>query len=264
MRIIRPAFLALLPFHLALTAPLSAQTVMIGIVRDDSTARPLAGVEVLLTGTSHRITTGEDGRYRLAGLPDGRFQVIFRAVGYLPSRVEVLLVNGESTRVNQSLVPSTVVLDPIEVTGEPDVGLAGRGFHERMKMGFGRFYTPEELREMEHLKVTDVLRRKGGVTISQFGFNGPMWAMNSNSRNSHGFLNCIMSIYLDGTRIFAGGKTDQLDSLQVELIPDLRRLMSVNHLAAIEVYRSAAGIPVEFGGSTGQCGAVVLWTRRAP
>jgi hypothetical protein len=94
----------------------------------------------------------------------------------------VLLSAGDTLRVNQVLVPSTVVLDPIEVTGEPDVGLAGRGFHERMKMGFGRFYEPAELRELEHVHLSDVLRRKGGVAITQVGSNGPMIAMNSSSR----------------------------------------------------------------------------------
>jgi hypothetical protein len=242
---------------LGAAVPLPAQTTMIGIVRDDSTARPLAGVEVFLAGTSHRITTGEDGRYHLAGLPSGRFQAIFRAVGYLPSRIEVLLVNGESTRVNQTLVPSSVVLDPIEVIGEPEIGLAGRGFHERMKMGFGRFYEPEELREMEHLRVGDVLRRKGGVEIKALG--RARIAMNPYMRDVMGQLDCYMSVYLDGIMIGRGGKASSGPDLV-----DLQNVMAVVAIEAIEVYRSAAGIPVEFGGASGQCGAVVLWTRRAP
>lgn len=245
-------------------APLAGQTTMIGIVRDDSTGRPLPGVEVLLGGTTHATVTNAAGRYTLAGLPAGNHQAIFRIVGYLPARVTVLLSAGDTLRVNQVLVPSTVVLDPIEVTGEPDVGLAGRGFHERMKMGFGRFYESAELRELEHVNLSDVLRRKGGVTITQVGFNGPMIAMHPTSRNQQGFLDCVMSVYLDGKRVFAGGKTDQMSPFEAEGIPDLRRFVPVAEVEGIEVYRSSAQIPVQFGGSTGQCGAVVLWTRRAP
>lgn len=248
----------------AAVSPLAAQSALAGIVRDDSTGRPLPGVEVLLGGTAHTTVTNAAGRYVLAGLPAGRYQAVFRMVGYLPARAEVVLAAGDTLRLNQVLVPSAVVLDPIEVTGAPDVGLARQGFHERMKMGFGRFYEPEELREMEHMKLSDVLRRKGGVTISQVGLNGPMIAMHPTSRNERGFLDCIMSVYLDGARVVAGGKTNQISPQEQERIPDLQRFLSVSDVEAIEVYRSSAQIPVQFGGATGQCGAVVLWTRRAP
>lgn len=242
---------------LGVAAPLLAQTTMVGIVRDDSTGRPLPSVEVLLGGTAHTTVTNAAGRYVLTGLPTGSHQAIFRIVGYLPARVTVLLSAGDTLRVNQVLVPSTVVLDPIEVTGEPDVGLAGRGFHERMKMGFGRFYEPEELREMEHLLVSDVVRRKGGVEIMPLG--SAQVAMNPYMRDGQGRLNCYMSVYLDGIMIGRGGKPASGPTPV-----DLRRVLSVVAIEAIEVYRSAAGIPIQFGGASGQCGAVVLWTRRSP
>lgn len=264
MRPCRSAAAAALFVILGAATPLAAQTTMAGIVRDDSTGRPLPGVEVLLAGTTHTAITNAAGRYFLDGLPAGNHQAIFRIVGYLPARVTVLLSAGDTLRVNQVLVPSTVVLDPIEVTGEPDVGLAGRGFHERMKMGFGRFYESAELRELEHVNLSDVLRRKGGIGITQLGFNGPMIAMHPTSRNKEGFLDCVSSVYIDGVRIFAGGKTDQMSPSEMERIPDLRRYIPVGDVEAIEVYRSSAQIPIQFGGSTGQCGAVVLWTRRAP
>lgn len=262
MRIIRPALLAVLPLFVALTLPLSAQTVMAGIVRDDSTGRPLPGVEVLLSGTAHATVTNDAGRYTLSGLPVGNHQAIFRIVGYLPARVTVLLSAGDTLRVNQVLVPSTVVLDPIEVTGTPDVGLAGRGFHERMKMGFGRFYEPEELREMEHLRVSDVLRRKGGIEIKVVGESpwGPRVAMNPYMRDEQGRLNCYMSVYLDGIMIGRGGKPAS-GPTPVDLHNEV---LSVVAIEAIEVYRSAAGIPIQFGGASGECGAVVIWTRRSP
>jgi hypothetical protein len=255
--------LAALGAVMAAPAALAAQTTMIGIVRDDSTGRPLPGVEVLLAATAHATVTNAAGRYTLAGLPAGNHQAIFRIVGYLPARVTVLLSAGDTLRVNQVMVPSTVVLDPIEVTGEPDVGLAGRGFEERRSMGFGVFYDSAELRAVEHLKPSDLLRRKGNVQIRQMGFNGPMVAMNSSSRDLNGALDCYMSVYLDGRLLWGGGKKD-LEELKRDPPPDFREFISVTQLEGVEVYRSSAGIPVEFGGSSGQCGAVVIWTRRSP
>jgi hypothetical protein len=244
--------------------PLAAQASLSGIVRDDSTARPLEGVEVLVNRTDHRAITGPDGRYRLDGLPTGMYQIIFRSIGHLPLRMDVLLAGGETTRANATLVRSDVVLEPIVVTGEAraDVGLAGRGFEERRKMGFGRFYDSNELRELEHLKVGDVIRRKGGVTVM-----GPptyQIAMNSYMRNIFGELNCYMSIYLDGLLHWRGGSNKSGEELLTNPPPNLATLVSVHGVAAIEVYRSAAGIPVEFGGTSSQCGAVVIWTRRGP
>jgi hypothetical protein len=35
-------------------------------------------------------------------------------------------------------------------------------------------------------------------------------------------------------------------------------------LDAVEVYRSAAEVPVEYGGSNAGCGVILLWSRRGP
>jgi hypothetical protein len=43
--------------------------------------------------------------------------------------------------------------------------------------------------------------------------------------------------------------------------PDLK-LFDVASREAVEVYRSPAEAPVEFGGEGAECGTIVLWTRR--
>ena len=65
--------LALLGVTVILGAlPLSAQSVLAGRVREDSTGRPLAGVEVVIVGSERRTLTDASGRYVLNMLPDGR------------------------------------------------------------------------------------------------------------------------------------------------------------------------------------------------
>jgi hypothetical protein len=233
--------------------PVRGQSAMQGIVRDDSTARPLAGVEVILGTTGLRTITNEQGRYVLGGLPTGRHQAIFRQVGFLPGRVEVLLVAGDTVRVNMTLSASTVVLDPLEVTALPSYGLAGQGFAERMRLGLGSFYEAEELREMEHLRLHDVLRRKGNVEI--YGVHGI--PMHPHMRDENGALNCFMTVFLDGIMISQGGRAASGGNPI-----GLRDLIGVHALEAVEVYRSAAQVPIEFGGSRAQCGVIVLWTKR--
>lgn len=237
-----------------MAASLAAQATMSGVVREDSSARPLEGVEVLVAGTPHRAITGADGRYLLSNLPAGRFQLIFRLIGHLPVRLEVLLSDGEATRANATLVRSDVVLDPVEVTAERTdaAGLAGRGFEERRRMGFGRFIDAEEMRRSEHLRLDDVLKRHGVTMIGGV-------PMHSTSRDAQGRLDCQMAVFLDGVLVHPGGR---IGSSTPDADVDLRRLYSVFSLAAAEVYRRAAQVPIEFGGSQSGCGVIVLWTRR--
>lgn len=248
-----PLLSAALLAAILLPAPARAQATLHGIVRDDSTARPIAGVEVLVSGTTRSATTNAAGRYEVAGVPAGQYEVVFRMVGYLPARVPVVLAAGESLRVNQVLSPSAVVLEPVVVTGEAmrSVGLAGTGFDERRRMGFGRFITPEELRESEHLRVTDVLRRHR-VEVHPIPIvpNSQVYrwvAMHPYRRDASGRLNCPMVTYVDGV---------------LTAIEDLRTNLDVSALTAVEVYRGAAQVPVLFGGTQAQCGVIAFWTRR--
>lgn len=260
MRLLRTGALLLGVILFGFTPPLAAQAAMTGIVREDSSARPLEGVEVLINGTPHRAVTGANGRYQLEGLQPGIFQVIFRTVGHIPVRMDVLLTAGETTRANATLVRSDVVLDPIVVTGEPvgDVGLAGPGFEERRRMGFGRFVLPEEMRRSEHMGLHDVLRRQG-VNVMPVG---DRWIpMHPTSRNASGQLDCQMSVYLDGILVHKGGRVGA-STVDEEL--DLRRGFDISALTAIEIYSRAAQVPIQFSGAEASCGVVVLWSRRGP
>jgi len=63
-----------------------------------------------------------------------------------------------------------------------------------------------------------------------------------------------MSVMLNGAVLYQGGSGRRP--------PDFSRDIRVSELEAIEVYRSSAEAPPEFGGTTGACGVIVLWTRR--
>lgn len=233
---------------------------MSGIVREDSSARPLEGVEVLINGTPHRAVTGANGRYLLEGLPPGIYQAIFRAVGHIPVRMDVLLTAGETTRANATLVRSDVVLDPIVVTGETDRprGIGLEAFEERRKMGFGRFVDSTEMRRSEHMGLHDVLRRQG-VNVMPVGSR---WIpMHPTSRNALGQLDCQMSVYLDGILVHKGGR---FGASTVDTDLDLRRGFNISALTAIEIYSRAAQVPIQFSGAEASCGVVVLWSRRGP
>lgn len=256
-----PRLLGALALLSGLASQASAQGAISGIVRDDSTGRALAGVEVLLERTDHRTLTNAQGRYLLGRVPSGRYSVIFRAVGHVPVRMDVAIVAGDTVRANAILVRSDVVLDPIEVIGETPRprGDGLEAFEERRRMGFGKFIDSTEMRRSEHVRLDDLLQRHG-VKIAHAGRFSI--AVNPRYRGMSGGYNCAMSVYLDGVRIGQGGRAGASSIVTEQL--DIRNLIRTHQLTAAEIYLGAGSIPIQFGGASGSCGAIVLWSRREP
>jgi hypothetical protein len=135
---------------------------------------------------------------------------------------------------------------------EPPGGLGRDGLADRKRLGFGRFYEADELRKSEHLKLDDLLRRKGGVTVER---RGGIWiAFHPHRLGADGRPNCVMQIYYNGTPVGRGGIHEPK--------PEDLRLFEISSLDAVEVYRSAAQVPPEYGGATGGCGVILLWSRQ--
>lgn len=244
--------------------PLGAQSVLAGRVREDSTGRPLAGVEVVLLGSERRTLTDASGRYVLTMLPDGRRQVLFRSVGFRPVQEWVVLGRADTVWANPMLVAQTVQLDPITVTAKPDAprGLGLEGFEDRRKLGFGKFIDSATLRRNEHQRLPALLDRLQGI-----GFTILDRGVVAVSRRRFGPMGepCYMSVVLDGSVIYAsvapglgggggGGGAGRSP-------PDLK-MFDVASLTAVELYRGAGEVPIEFGGAGAACGVLVLWTRR--
>lgn len=258
--------LLLLPFAPSLTA----QAVMLGTVIEDSTRRPLAGVEVILEGTKKQTTTDGSGRFLLNDLPTGNKVVFFRSVGYRPQRVRVMLNKTDTTRVEAVLVSDRVRLEPIVVTGSParPRGLGREAFEERRRLGFGKFMDSTELRHRGYARMADVLSSMGVYMIQYQDkvdeiSRGALEMRAASTRRSgldvSGPSPCWMGVILDGITLYKGMATGTAARYPP---PDFRKDFSVDNIEAIEVYRSAAEVPMEFGGSSASCGVIVLWTTR--
>jgi hypothetical protein len=262
----------------ALLAPLtelSAQrrldaATLTGVVRHDSSGAPLAAVEVLLNNTPHRAETNTQGRYLFASIPAGSYVVIYRKVGHLPARSDVRLVAGDTVRVNVTMIESVVELSPVTVTGNPrttrGVGIGREAFEERRRLGFGKFFDSVELRRSEgHLGLNDLLRRHTNLELHRIRFNGfSMWvAFNARERDPlSGQPICVLDVCYDGIKMGRGGRMNRINAGGVDPI-DLSTF-SLMSLENVEVYRSAAEVPMEYGGASAACGVILLWSRRGP
>jgi hypothetical protein len=232
----------------------SGQAVLAGIVREDSTGRPMSGVEVLVEGTKRQTLTDASGRYLLIDLPTGVRVALFRSIGYRPVRQRIRLVVEDTVLADARLVAEGTVLPPLEVTGRtpPPAGLRG-GFEERRASGFGKFIDSTELRRNEHMRLGDLMRRHG-IEIVRIRDTrvAPMFRLIPVVAN-RAKDNCLMKVILNGMAVYdpdrdAGWPTS-IDEF------------TVGSLEAVEVYQNVAQVPVEFSDAIA-CGVVVLWSRQ--
>lgn len=114
MRAALAAFAALPLCAAALTAQ-TAGTIY-GTVRD-SAGRPVDHGTVQIVGAAGPgAAVGWDGRFRLPGVPAGDALVRVTALGYLPADRRVVVVAGDSARLDVTLARAAVALAPVVVT----------------------------------------------------------------------------------------------------------------------------------------------------
>jgi hypothetical protein len=87
-------------------------------VASDATGEPIPDVTVTLNG-AYETRTGEDGRYSFAGLPAGKYDLLFSHLGFQDWMMGAVPVRlGEVTRVDARLQVGTV-LQTVTVSAEP-------------------------------------------------------------------------------------------------------------------------------------------------
>lgn len=228
-----------------LAGTLESQSVLRGrVVTDDSAQSAIPGVELLIEGTPNRTTTDTAGRFSLPGVPNGVVFATVRKIGYRPIRLRTIVIAEDTLEIEIRLRQSALELEPLEVVARY-VPPRMFGYADRRLAGFGSFLDPDLLRASEHRRLVDLLRSVRGMRVT------PSRGSKYIAISSRG--NCLMSVWLDGIRIYVSGDPGGP--------PDLNQF-SVMDLEAVEIYRGSAELPMELAGSGAPCGALVLWTRR--
>src|SRR5215208_2075944 len=150
------------------TTGAAAQAIVTGVVRADSTGRPLGGVEVTIEGASARTQTDSLGRYAFE-VPGGNRVAVFRSPGYQLFRMR-LIARKDTVHADANLLRAAATeLPAVEVTAPTRVTTGGReGFAERRALGFGKFIDSTALRAREERRLSDVLRELAGVRLTEF------------------------------------------------------------------------------------------------
>jgi hypothetical protein len=215
-----------------------------GTVRDRS-GKPLGGARVMVWGTDVAANARDDGTFVLDKLPSGTQTLEARHIGYAARRVVVDLSSHRTDSVTVMLDKIADVLGEVTVYGEPSaLSRKLEGFRQRMRAGWGRFFTRADIQKRAPMRFTDMLRGIPGIAVRPVGAFG--YQLASSIPSSH----CAPTIVVDGHQLprFLTGDYDDLNSY-----------IWLDQVVGIEVYSHGTGAPAEFGG-WGFCPVVLVWT----
>lgn len=84
-----------------------------GRVIDATTSAPVISAQVQIVGTGRGGTTADDGRFRIANVTPGTYQVRVLRIGYQASTQPVTIAPGQAITLEYSLAPAVVTLDEV-------------------------------------------------------------------------------------------------------------------------------------------------------
>ena len=227
-----------------------------GRVYDQSSRRPveLAAVEF---DDASSVLTDSNGNFFVRNVQTGIRTITVTALGYAPNEISLLVEPDRAVQIDVPLALDPIELEEIEVrVRSTTIGRAFAAVWFRMghnKHLGGVFLTRADIELRGNQPLSAMLRGVPGVHVRRLGageffvtLRGPPPGRVSGSpcgqRNP--------ALYIDGVKI---GNSQQ--PLDLNLIPTI-------NIEVIEIYKGAASLPGEFGGSDSRCGAIAVWTRR--
>src|SRR3989442_4638844 len=92
------------------------QGTITGVVTDQSNRMPVAGARILLGNTNRTVLTNATGRYTLAAVPAGSYELRVVAVGFASQTHGVQLAAGGAAAADFTLARAVISLDEVVVT----------------------------------------------------------------------------------------------------------------------------------------------------
>jgi hypothetical protein len=230
------------------TAPAAAARGTIDGIVSDTNLTPLHAAFVSIVGTSLRVGTGPNGRFRITNIKPGQYLLIVKRVGYRPTSGVVEVPAADTLRLSYTLEPVPVSLPTVTVAEKP-FSLRTSEFLARKKAGFGEFMTQEQIEAKNTVYATELFRSFRSIDVSPNRMSAMTeWYALSRREGANPALGaCPMAVFLDNV------------PLQTPFNLDL--LPSPKDIGGIEVYAGPSTIPPAYKGFDRSCGVILVWTR---
>jgi hypothetical protein len=233
--------------HMYLGRTGSDSTTLVGTVLN-ADAAPVEAAEVFsrdTTGVSAR--TNAHGMFVLAGLRPGTQMIEIRKLGHQRIRRSIALPAGRAITLDPITLPAMIARLP-EVTVREKSTAEQFGFHDRMKVGRGRFLTREQIQAQKQILRSSDLIRELIPSMRLEMKSGQMIITNESLRQNIKGKTCAMPVYIDG----------------VPAPTDLALDITPQDIDGVEVYNAPEMVPAEYAmrsaDGNAPCGAILIWT----
>jgi TonB-linked SusC/RagA family outer membrane protein len=241
---------------LAAALPAAAQAqggTIRGRVVEQSSERPLPGVQVAVQGTTLTALTGPDGRYTINNVPARSVTVRATRISYGAGVRTVTVGAGATVDVDFSLA--------VDALGLEEVVAIGYGATERRNVtGAITSIRPETLADIPTPQIENVLQgRAAGVQVTQnSGVPGAAMTVRVRGASSIDASNQPLFV-IDGIPLIQGnfsGINGTIGGQDVDALADL----NPNEIESIEILKDASSAAIY--GSRGSNGVVLITTKR--
>lgn len=205
----------------------------------DSAGVAVADADVAIVEIHVLTRTDAQGRFTLAKVPRGQYEVSVRRLGYQPATIKAV-VGDMSYSYDVTLIQRPAELSGVNVNADMKLRLGIEDFYRRRAAGAGgTFFTRIDIAARNAHRTTDVLRNSPGVRIVS--------SRAGNGIRFNGKRQCAPAIWLDG---------QEVRDMELDNIP-------VTDIEGMEIYSGPSTTPMQFshGWSRTDCGAIVIWTR---
>lgn len=223
-----------------------------GTVTTEGTDDPIAGVNIVIQGTTIGASTNATGEYIIRSVPAGNHVLEARFIGFEVIQKNIQVVSGETLTIDFELSESSLEMDEVVVTGT--------GGQARRKE-IGNSIEQIGQQEIESATITDfgdVLqgRTAGATVMDNSGQVGAASTIRLRGGNSFSQGNQPL-IYIDGVRVSNRSYNSDPEVNQAAAPFDD---LNPNDIARVEVIKGAAATTIY--GTEASGGVIQIFTKR--
>lgn len=189
---------------------LTAQTgKIIGQVVDEDNFS-LISANVYIESIGKGTSTDRNGRYSLAHLKPGKYEVTFSYIGYQTVKLEALVKSNKSSELNVTLHSGVLIGEEVVVLGDQIKGQAKALNQQKELMNISNIVSSDQIGRFPDENIGDALKRIPAITVNYDQGE----ARFANIRGTEPRLN---SVTINGERIPSAEA--EIRSVQLDLVP---------------------------------------------